>query len=111
MASCEFCNAEGQKAGQCAYCGTGKYTSGASFIYGKKEGEACACEFTLTDKYLIVRPLSAGETMGMAAAGAAFGVLGVLTAAAVNAEGVIHHPRYHKNRAYIQSSRASKNTF
>ena len=85
MASCEFCNAEGQKAGQCAYCGTGKYTSGASFIYGKKEGEACACEFTLTDKYLIVRSLSAGETMGMAAAGAAFGVLGVLTAAAVNA--------------------------
>ena len=85
MAFCEFCKAEGQKTGTCAYCGTAYYTAGVTFIYGQTEKESYGSEFRLTDKYLIVRSVSKTEMAGNVTAGAAFGLLGALTATAVNA--------------------------
>ena len=85
MAFCDFCKAEGQKTGTCAYCGTVYYTAGVTFIYGQTEKESYGSEFRLTDKYLIVRSVSNGEMLGNVTAGAAFGVLGALAAGAVDA--------------------------
>jgi len=85
MAFCEFCKAEGQKTGTCAYCGTVYYTAGVTFIYGQTEKESYGSEFRLTDKYLIVRSVSNGEMLGNVTAGAAFGLIGALAATAVDA--------------------------
>lgn len=84
MAFCEFCKAEGQKTGTCAYCGTVYYTAGVTFIYGQTEKESYGSEFRLTDKYLIVRSVSNGEMLGNVTAGAAFGLIGALAATAVD---------------------------
>ena len=85
MAFCEFCKTEGQKSGQCACCGTVYYTAGVTFIYGLTEKDSHGCEFRLTNKYLIVRSVSNGEMIGNVSAGAAFGVIGMLAASAVDA--------------------------
>lgn len=85
MAFCDFCKAEGQKTGSCAYCGTVYYTAGVTFIYGQTEKESYGSEFRLTDKYLIVRSVSKAEMAGNVTAGAAFGLIGALAATAVDA--------------------------
>lgn len=84
MAFCDFCKAEGQKTGTCAYCGTVYYTAGVTFIYGQTEKESYGSEFRLTDKYLIVRSVSKAEMAGNVTAGAAFGLIGALAATAVD---------------------------
>ena len=47
MAFCDFCKAEGQKTGTCAYCGTVYYTAGVTFIYGQTEKESYLTERTV----------------------------------------------------------------
>lgn len=84
MAFCEFCKAEGQKTGTCAYCGTVYYTAGVTFIYGQTEKDSYGSEFRLTNKYLIVRSVSKAEMAGNVTAGAAFGLIGALAATAVD---------------------------
>lgn len=84
MAFCDFCKAEGQKTGTCAYCGTVYYTAGVTFIYGQTEKESYGSEFRLTDKYFIVRSVSKAEMAGNVTAGAAFGLIGALAATAVD---------------------------
>lgn len=84
MAFCEFCKAEGQKTGTCAYCGTVYYTAGVTFIYGQTEKESYGSEFRLTNKYLIVRSVSKAEMSANVSAGAAFGLIGAAVAAAVD---------------------------
>ena len=84
MAFCEFCKAEGQKTGTCAYCGTVYYTAGVTFIYGQTEKDSYGSEFRLTNKYLIVRNVSKAEMVGNVTAGAAFGLIGALAATAVD---------------------------
>ena len=84
MAFCEFCKAEGQKTGTCAYCGTVYYTAGVTFIYGQTEKDSYGSEFRLTNKYLIVRNVSKAEMAGNVTAGAAFGLIGALAATAVD---------------------------
>ena len=84
MAFCEFCKAEGQKTGTCAYCGTVYYTAGVTFIYGQTEKDSYGSEFRLTNKYLIVRSVSKAEMAGNVTAGAAFGLLGACAATAVD---------------------------
>ena len=82
MSSCEYCKTSGQKTGSCAFCGPTVDSCNAFFIYGNSLKEAGEVEITLTNRYLIVRKISAAEGMGTAAAGAAFGALGVLVASA-----------------------------
>ena len=85
MAFCKFCKAEGQKTGQCAYCGTGIVTGSATFIYGASEKDSYACEFQVTNKYLILRGVSKAEMAGNVTAGAAFGLIGAAVATATDA--------------------------
>ncbi len=78
MAFCEYCKNEGQKTNACAYCGTMTGGGAATFIYGYSEKECYGCQFTLTDKYLIVKAVSQKEMAAGTATGAAFGVIGIL---------------------------------
>lgn len=84
MAFCEFCKAEGQKTGTCAYCGTVYYTAGVTFIYGQTEKDSYSSEIRLTNKYLIVRSVSKAEMVGNIAAASAVGLIGGLAATAVD---------------------------
>lgn len=82
MAHCEFCKNEHDRKQACPYCGTPLFSVVGDVIYGATEREVVPAELTLTDRFLILRRVTAGETMGTAAAGAAFGMIGVLVASA-----------------------------
>lgn len=86
MASyCRFCKTPGQKTAQCANCGTVLYCGNHEFIYGRIRKESAMAEVNLTDKYLIIRAFTAKDTLGDGLAGG-FGVLGVLTASAIDSD-------------------------
>ncbi len=85
MALCTYCKNEGQKTNACAYCGTLTSTGMATFIYGFTEKESYGCEFTLTDKYFIVKGVSQKE-MAASSSGAAFGLVGALIVEAARDE-------------------------
>lgn len=82
MAHCEFCKNEHDRKQACPYCGTPLFSVVGDVIYGATEREVAPADLTLTDRFLIMRRVTAGETMGAAAAGAAFGAIGVLVASA-----------------------------
>lgn len=86
MAFCEYCKNEGQKTNACAYCGTLTCTGMATFIYGYTEKESYGCQFTLTDKYFIVKGVSQKEMAAGTASGAAFGLVGALIFEAARSE-------------------------
>lgn len=79
MSQCDYCQAQTPKTGYCPNCGTTQYTAGGKIYYGSTAKDVCGCEVAITEKYLIIRKVSGAESKG-AAAGRAFGLLGVLVA-------------------------------
>ena len=83
MSQCDYCQSQITKIGNCPNCGTTQYTAGGKIYYGATDKDVCGCEVTITEKYLIIRKVSGAESKG-AAAGRAFGLLGVFVAEVVS---------------------------
>lgn len=79
MSQCDYCQAQTPKNGCCPNCGNTQYTAGGKIYYGTTGKDVCGCEVAITEKYLIIRKVSSAESKG-AAAGRAFGLIGVLVA-------------------------------
>ena len=61
MATCNYCKSEGQHTGKCKCCGKVIAEYNGSFVYGPTESDMRPVEFTLTDKYILIRKISSVE--------------------------------------------------
>ncbi len=84
MKLCDFCGNPKETKDTCPHCGKFMLMVTAHMIFTPDKKGAPMVEMRITDKYLILRSLSGSEVVGGAAAGAAFGVLGVVGAAVVD---------------------------
>lgn len=76
MATCDFCKNKEQKNGKCVYCGNTYLGGEADVLFGMTHKEKVPCRFSITNKYLIIMGIGAGELLGKGAAFGAFGILG-----------------------------------
>lgn len=74
MATCKLCKNKIEKSGICPYCGTGYLELRVIFIYGQTHRESSLGSVCLTDKYLMVKKVSAFEGV----IGRNFGIVGIL---------------------------------
>ncbi len=84
MKLCDFCSNPKETKDTCPHCGKFMLFVTAHMIFTPDKKGAPMVELRLTDKYLIIRGASGAEVAGGAAAGAAFGVLGIVGAAVVD---------------------------
>ena len=90
MATCDFCKNKEQKNGECVYCGNTYLGGEADVLFGMTHKEKVPCRFSITNKYLIIMGIGAGELLGKGAAFGAFGILGEALA-----EKAIKHDNVH----------------
>ena len=84
MPKCAFCFNEFPKKEKCPYCGDALFSMSGAFITGREKNLREECSLVLTDRYIIVRKISASEQAGGAVA-AQFGLVGALIGSAVDA--------------------------